>query len=107
MKRAVWTKEKGSHEVDMTPEEISQKEIDDKAWWDKLSERQLEEIRLQRNKKLSDTDWLVTSNKITDAETVWRENLRKIPQDYSADKYDDLLAVDEQGNLTHSVWSKP
>tara|TARA_R100001440_G_scaffold21659_1_gene35589 strand:+ start:662 stop:985 length:324 start_codon:yes stop_codon:yes gene_type:complete len=107
MKRAVWTKEKGNHEVDMTPEEITQKEIDDKAWSDKLPERQLEEIRFQRNKKLSDTDWLVTSNKISEAETTWRENLRNIPQDYSEEQYNDLLATDEQGNLTHTVWSKP
>jgi len=107
MKRAVWTKEKGNFEVDMTTEEITQKEKQDKEWSDKLSERQLEEIRFQRNKKLSDTDWLVTSGKITDAETTWRENLRKIPQDYSADKYAELLATDDDGNLTHSVWSKP
>ena len=107
MKRAVWTKEKGSHEVDMTPEEIAQKEIDDKAWWDKLPERQLEEIRFQRNKILSDTDWLVTSNKISEAETTWRENLRNIPQNYSEEQYSELLARDEQGNLTHTVWSKP
>ena len=34
--------------------------------------------------------------------------MRDIPQDYSVeDKYDELLARDEQGNLTHSVWSKP
>ena len=107
MKRAVWTKEKGNHEVDMTPEEIAQKEIDDKAWWDKLPERQLEEIRFQRNKILSDTDWLVTSNKISEAETTWRENLRNIPQNYSEEQYSELLARDEQGNLTHTVWSKP
>jgi len=107
MKRAVWTKEKGSHEVDMTPEEIAQKEIDDKAWWDKLPERQLKEIRFQRDKKLADTDWLVTSGQITDEEKTWRENLRNIPQDYSEDKYSELLARDENKNLTHTVWSKP
>ncbi len=107
MKRAVWTKEKGSHEVDMTPEEIAQKEIDDKEWWDKLPERQLKEIRFQRDKKLADTDWLVTSNKISEAETTWRVNLRNIPQDFSEADYTDLLARDEQGNLTHTVWEKP
>ena len=26
---------------------------------------------------------------------------------YSEADYDDLLARDEQGNLTHTVWSKP
>lgn len=107
MKRAIWTKEKGSHEIDMTPEEIAQKEKDDKEWWDKLPERQLNIIRNIRNQKLADTDWLVTSGQITDAEKTWRENLRNIPQDYSEDKYSELLARDENKNLTHSVWSKP
>ena len=107
MKKAVWTKEKGNHEVDMTSEEIAQKEIEDKDWSDKLSERQLKEIRFIRDKKLANTDWLVTSGQITDAEKTYRENLRKIPQDYSADKYVELLARDSDGKLTHSVWSKP
>jgi hypothetical protein len=38
---------------------------------------------------------------------TWRQTLRDIPQNYSEADYDDLLARDEQGNLTHSVWSKP
>ena len=37
----------------------------------------------------------------------YRKNIRDIPQDYSEDRYDELLARDEQGNLTHTVWSKP
>ena len=32
---------------------------------------------------------------------------RKIPQDYSVDKYDELLARNEQGKLTHTIWEKP
>ena len=36
-----------------------------------------------------------------------RKSWRDIPQDYSEDKYDELLAKDELGNLTHTVWSKP
>jgi hypothetical protein len=39
---------------------------------------------------------------------TWRQNLRNIPQDYTTEEeYDLLLARDENGNLTHSVWSKP
>ena len=39
---------------------------------------------------------------------TWRLNLRNIPQDYTTEEeYDLLLARDENGNLTHSVWSKP
>ena len=73
----------------------------------KLSQYKLEKIRQLRNQKLQETDWLVISEQITDAEKTWRENLRKIPQDYSEADYDDLLARDEQGNLTHTVWEKP
>jgi hypothetical protein len=73
----------------------------------KLPQYKLEKIREIRNQKLKETDWLVISEQITDAEKTWRENLRKIPQDYSEADYDDLLARDEQGNLTHTVWSKP
>ena len=64
-------------------------------------------IREIRNQKLSETDWLVISEQVTEAEKTWRENLRKIPQDYSADKYNELLARDINNNLTHNVWSKP
>jgi hypothetical protein len=73
----------------------------------KLPQYKLEKIREIRNQKLKETDWLVISEQITDAEKTWRENLRKIPQDYSEADYDDLLARDEQGNLTHTIWSKP
>jgi len=38
---------------------------------------------------------------------AFRKTMRDIPQDYSADKYDELLARDSDGNLTHSIWSKP
>jgi hypothetical protein len=37
----------------------------------------------------------------------FRKQLRDIPQDYSEADYDNLLARDEQGNLTHTVWEKP
>ena len=68
----------------------------------------LKSIREIRNQKLSETDWLVISEKITDEEKTWRENLRKIPQDYTTEsQYDLLLARNEQGQLTHSIWSKP
>lgn len=60
-----------------------------------------------RNKELQDTDWWVLRGNITDAQSNYRQKLRDIPQDYSEADYDDLLARDEQGNLTHTVWEKP
>ena len=72
-------------------------------------QEKLNSVKVIRNQKLQETDWLVTSEKITDAEKTWRENLRKIPQDYTDEAaYDLLLARDpDTKELTHNVWSKP
>ena len=78
------------------------------VWKNKSAERKLAEIRQIRNQKLQETDWLVISEQITDAQKTWRSNLRKIPQDFTTeDEYDLLLARDKDGNLTHNIWSKP
>ena len=79
-----------------------------KAWVDDKLNRQLSEIKEIRNQKLSETDYLAMSdNVMSDEMKAFRKTMRDIPQDYSSDKYDELLARDEQGNLTHNVWSKP
>ena len=93
---------------EMTAEEQAKYDARQTAWNNESSARKLAEIKKERNQKLQETDWLVTSEQITDAEKTWRENLRKIPQDYTTEsQYDELLARDASGNLTHSVWSKP
>ena len=38
---------------------------------------------------------------------TYRQNLRDIPANYDSSKYDELLATDDDGNYTHSVWTKP
>ena len=79
----------------------SQKSVD-------LNALKLNDIREIRNQKLSETDYLAMSdNTMSDEMKAFRKSMRDIPQDYSADKYDELLARDEQGNLTHTVWEKP
>ena len=87
-----------------------QAEIDarqSKAVSDKPIE-QLAEIREIRNQKLSETDYLAMSdNTMSEEMKTYRQSMRDIPQDYSEADYDDLLARDEQGNLTHTVWEKP
>ena len=94
--------------IELTADEIIALETRDTEWNSKSGERKLSEIRQIRNQKLSETDWLVISEKITDAQKTWRENLRKIPQDYTTEsQYDLLLARNEQGQLTHTIWSKP
>jgi len=85
-----------------------------KEWEDNKVNRQLAEIRNIRNEKLSETDYLAMSdNTMSDEMKAFRKSMRDIPQDYSADKYDELLAretdetKDNFGQLTHTVWSKP
>jgi homoaconitase/3-isopropylmalate dehydratase large subunit len=79
-----------------------------KAWEDDTANRQLSQIREIRNQKLSETDYFAMSdNTMSDEMKAFRKSMRDIPQNYSEADYDNLLARNEQGNLTHSVWSKP
>ena len=85
-----------------------------KEWEDNKVNRQLSEIRNIRNQKLSETDYLAMSdNTMSDEMKAFRKSMRDIPQDYSEDKYDELLARETDkteanfGQLTHTVWEKP
>jgi hypothetical protein len=49
----------------------------------------------------------MSDNTMSDEIKTYRQSMRNIPQDYSADKYDELLARDSDGKLTHTVWEKP
>ena len=71
--------------------------------------RKLEDIKDMRLDRLKETDYLANSDvTMPDNIKTWRQSLRDIPQDFSTEEqYDLLLARDEQGNLTHSIWSKP
>jgi len=74
----------------------------------KVNERKLNQIRNLRNEKLFETDYLAMSdNTLSDDMKNFRKSMRDIPQNYDSSKYDELLARDDNGNLTHSVWSKP
>ena len=64
-------------------------------------------IKQIRQQFLEQTDWWVLRGEMTSEETAWRKSLRDIPQDYDSSKYDELLARNEQGNLTHSIWTQP
>ena len=58
--------------------------------------------------RLKETDFYALSDvTMSDAMSTYRQSMRDIPQNYSEDKYDELLARDEQGNLIHTVWEKP
>ena len=91
----------------MTASEQAEHDAKEQAYMDNGAVRKLNEIKMIRLQKLKETDWWVLRGNMTEAQSNYRQTLRNIPQDYSEADYDDLLARDEQGNLTHSVWSKP
>ena len=88
-----------------TDEEKAQREKDI-AEYNNASSKLLR-IKYIRQEFLNETDWWVLRGEMTSEETAWRKSLRDIPQDYDSSKYDELLARNEQGNLTHSVWTQP
>ena len=92
---------------DLTAEEQTEYDARNKAFEDNKAQRQLEKIRNLRLKKLEETDWWVLRGEMTDEQKAWRKSLRDLPQDYDETQYDELLALDEQDNLTHTVWEKP
>ena len=95
-------------ERDMTADEQKEYDAQMAIFAAEKPSRQLSQIRRIRNEKLSETDYLAMSdNTMSDEMKTYRQSMRDIPQDYSETDYDDLLARDEQGNLTHTVWSKP
>ena len=92
-------------EVPFTEAEITARKAEENEATNATSKlKTIKEIRLQ---KLKDTDWWVLRGNMTDAQTQYRQKLRDIPADYDSSKYDDLLTRDSDGNLTHSVWTKP
>jgi len=104
--------------IAMSESEIAEFNAEKTAWENASATRKLAEIRTIRNKLLRDSDWKVTMAKekgttLSSGFKTWRDNLRKIPQDYDTEtKYDLLLAretdktKDNFGKLTHSVWSE-
>ena len=91
-----------------TAEEIAQIKKDGQEWTDNQPAEKLKEIRHIRLQKLQETDYLAMSdNTMSEEIKTFRQSMRDVPQDYSEADYDELLARDEQGKLTHTVWEKP
>ena len=66
----------------------------------------IKEIRLQ---KLIETDYLANSD-VTMPDNIknFRQTLRDIPANHTDENaYDLLLARNDAGELTHSIWEKP
>ena len=60
-----------------------------------------------RKKLFQETDIWVLKGNMTTAQSNYRQALRDIPSNYDSSKYDELLARNSDGELTHSVWTKP
>ena len=94
---------------DATAEEQAQIDAREKEWIDSAKDRKLTAIKRERLDRLQQTDWMAYSDvTMPDNIKTWRQQLRDLPQTYTTEEeYNELLATDEQGDLTHSVWSKP
>ena len=95
--------------VSLTSNEQTIKNTDEKNWTDESATRKLAEIKQIRLQRLIETDYLANSDvTMPDNIKTWRQSLRDIPSNHTdEDAYDLLLARDSDGNLTHSIWSKP
>ena len=95
--------------VDMTTEEQAEYDARQTDWNSKSAERKLEKIKELRLERLIKTDYLALSdNTMPDNIKTWRQSLRDLPQNNTTEtQYDALLARDNDGNLTNSIWSKP
>ena len=94
---------------DMTANEQQQHDAMQKEWADGSKDRKLSRIKKIRLEKLEQTDYLALSDvTMSDAVKTWRQTLRDLPQNNTTEeKYDTLLAKDDDGNLTNSVWTQP
>jgi len=94
---------------DLTADEQSEYDARQTDWNNASADRKLAQIKEMRLARLKETDYYALQDVTMSNEMkAWRLNLRNIPQDYTTEEeYDLLLARDENGNLTHSVWSKP
>jgi|TARA_R110002072_G_scaffold102601_1_gene225492 hypothetical protein len=79
------------------------------AFANKSGERKLVLIKEIRLQKLQETDYLSNSDvTMPDNIKTWRQSLRDIPANHTDENaYDLLLARNDAGQLTHSIWSKP
>lgn len=70
--------------VELTAEEISQREAEEAAWQAGAFDRAMNDLRIQRNRLLAATDWtqLADVTFTAEEETAWRDyrqSLRDLP----------------------------
>ena len=66
--------------VDFTPEEEVARDAEEAAWAAGQFDRDISELRNDRNRKLSSTDWYGLQDvTMSDAMTAYRQDLRDLP----------------------------
>tara|TARA_A100001201_G_scaffold105738_2_gene90482 strand:+ start:672 stop:1016 length:345 start_codon:yes stop_codon:yes gene_type:complete len=95
--------------VDYTADEQTIRDANVKAWNDASGDRKLAQIKQMRLERLKATDYMANSDvTMPDYIKTWRQTLRDLPQNNTTEsQYDTLLAEDNDGNLTNSVWKQP
>jgi len=90
-----------------TTEETTEIDARQKEWNDASADRKLAKIKQIRLEKLIESDYLALSDVVlSDAWKDKRKSWRDIPQDFTTEQYDLLLARDSDGKLTHTIWEK-
>ena len=99
----------GVEKVEIVGEELTELQAKRTAWNNASVDRKLAQIKQMRLERLQETDYLANSDvTMPDNVKTWRQTLRDLPANHTDEAaYDALLARDSDGNLTHSVWSKP
>ena len=94
--------------VQLTTEEENALNEREAAWEAGSATRKLNQIKDIRLQKLQQTDYMANSDyTMPDYIKTWRQSLRDIPANNDSSKYDDLLKRDDNGNLTHTIWTQP
>ena len=98
-------KQIGNERIQLTAEEEA--EIVEKNSDANRIARKLEDIKDMRLVRLQATDWMANSDvTMSEAWQTKRQAWRDIPQNNTTEEqYDSLLARDENGNLTNTIWS--
>lgn len=95
--------------VQLTAEEETARDAEEKAWADASATRKLNKIKKLRNNRLEQTDWMASSDvTMPDSIKTWRQQLRDLPQNNTTEsQYNTLLARDSDKKLTNAIWTKP
>ena len=91
-----------SNRVQLTSEEETARDAEEKTWTDEAPARRMVDLRQKRDALLAETDWMANKDvTLTTAWKLYRQKLRDLPATANP-------TLDEKGNLTNVTWpTKP